>query len=107
MGRGVPRILVTIVMVMLAGCASKPTTRTADDAVCRKEAYNDPHVKALIARSVPGITNNIFDFSFSDPQTDAQYAYRQAVQACLVRRGLATAGGVEPVRQYPFGPLGY
>ena len=106
MGRGVPWVLVATVAALLAGCASKPTSQTADDSVCRREAYNDPQVKALIARSVPGITNNIFDYSYTDPQENARYAYRQAVQACMVRRGLSS-GGVEPVRQYPFGPLGF
>jgi hypothetical protein len=94
---------------VLAGCVSgRPAPRTADDAVCRQEAYNDPQVKALFNEALP--PNNdpqVFDFSFTTPRENAQYAFRQAVQACMQRRGLITSGGVEPVRQYPFSPLGF
>ena len=93
---------------LLAGCASgRPAPRTADDAVCRREAYNDPQVKALFAQVYPGSNNQVFDFSFTTPEENAQYAYRQAVVACMQRRGLMPPGGVEPVRQYPFSPLGF
>jgi hypothetical protein len=103
--RGVSCVLVATVAALLAGCASKPTPQTAGEATCRREAYNDPQVRTLMTKAIPG-GNHIFDFSFSDPQTEANYAYRQAFQACLVRLGLAS-GGVEPIKQYPYSPLAF
>jgi hypothetical protein len=61
----------------------------------------------LIARSVPNTTNNIFDWSLTTPQGDAQAAIQQATLDCMRRRGLATPGGVEPVKRYPFSPLAF
>ena len=106
--RRVPAMLTATVAVVLAGCAPRPAAQTAqaaDDAACRREAYNDPQVKALFAQVYPGSNNRVFDFSFTTPEENAQYAYRQAVLACMNRHGLG--GGVEPVRQYPFSPLGF
>ncbi len=89
-------------LLSLAACSSG-SPRTAGEEACRQQAYTDPHVKALIAASNPSTTNNIFDFSFTTPQDEAQAAVRQATLDCMRRRGLASAGGVEPVKQYPFG----
>jgi hypothetical protein len=105
--RRVPAIIAASVAVLLSGCASRPAAQTADDSVCRREAYNDPQVKALFIQAVQqGSNPPTFDFSFTTAQEDAQYAFRQAVQACMQRQGLAS-GGVEPVKQYPFSPLGF
>jgi hypothetical protein len=93
-------------LLWLAGCSSAPS-QSAGEAACRQQAYNDPHVKALIALSNPGTSNNIFDFSYTTPKEDAQAAVRQATLDCMRRRGLVSAGGVEPVKQYPFGGLGF
>jgi len=106
-GRRVPAMLAATVAVLLAGCASRPAAQTADDAVCRQEAYNDPEVKALFNQALPPYNQQVFDIRNTTPREDAQYAYRQALQACMQRRGLITSGGVEPVRQYPFSPLGF
>ena len=105
-GRGVSWVWVASVATLLAGCASKPTAQTVDDSACRQEAYNDPQVKALFNQANPWNDRTVFDFSYTTPREDAQYAYRQAVLACMQRRGLIS-GGVEPVRKYPFGPLGF
>ncbi|HEY6432988.1 MAG TPA: hypothetical protein VIZ17_13490 [Acetobacteraceae bacterium] len=93
-------------LLLLVGCSSRPP-QTAGEVACRQQAYTDPHVKALIAASNPSTTNNIFDFRFTTPQDDAQAAIRQATLDCMRRRGLISAGGVEPVKQYPFGGLGF
>ena len=106
--RCVPVMLAAIMAVPLVGCASRPAAQTADDSVCRREAYDDPQVKALFNQAlIQGPNPPTFDFSFSTAQENAQYAFRQAVLACMQRRGLMTSGGVEPVRQYPFSPLGF
>lgn len=111
--RRAPAMLAAAVALLLAGCASRPASQTAsgqtaDDAVCRREAYDDPQVKALSIQAMQqGPSPPTFDFSFTSAQENARYAYRQAVLACMQRRGLMTSGGVEPVRQYPFSPLGF
>jgi len=105
---GAAAMLAAAVAVLLVGCASRPAPQTADDSVCRREAYDDPQVKALFNQAlIQGRSPPPFDFSFTTPQENAQYAYRQAVLACMQRRGLMMSGGVEPVRQYPFSPLGF
>jgi len=106
--RRVSAMLAAVVAVVLAGCASRPATQTAqtaDDAACRREAYNDPQVKALFNQAVASPNTTPFDYSYTTPWENAQYAYRQAVLACMNRHGLG--GGVEPLRQYPFSPLGF
>jgi len=104
----VPATLAATIAVLLAGCASRPAAQTADDAACRQEAYNDPQVKALFNQAVTqGSNPPTFDFSSTTAPDNARYAYRQAVLACMQRRGLTTSGGVEPLRQYPFSPLGF
>ena len=103
----VPAMLAVALAGVLTGCASRQSTpQTADNAVCRQEAYNDPQVRAAFGQILPSNNPPPFDFSFTTPREDANYAYRQAVQACLQRLGLSS-GGVEPVKQYPFGPLGF
>jgi hypothetical protein len=104
--RSVTVTLLAGIVIALAGCASKSGPQTADEAACRREAYNDPQVRNYIVSGIPTTYNTIFDFSFSSPQTNAQFAFRRAYLDCLQRRGVIT-GGVEPVRQYPFGPLGF
>ncbi|HSU06070.1 MAG TPA: phosphoribosylamine--glycine ligase [Acetobacteraceae bacterium] len=93
-------------LMLLGACASRSPETTAQ-AACRREAYADPQVKTLIANSNPAVTNNIFDKSLTTPQEDAQAAVRQATLDCMRRRGLATPGGVEPVKRYPFSPLAF
>ena len=101
-------MLPVTVAVLLVGCASRPSAQTADDAVCRQEAYNDPQVKALFNQAAAqGSNSPTFDFSSTTAPENARYAYRQAVLACMQRRGLMASGGVEPVRQYPYSPLGF
>jgi hypothetical protein len=103
----VPAMLAVTLAGVLIGCASRQSTpQTADDAACRQEAYNDPQVKALFNQILAPRFPQPFDFSYTTPREDAQFAYQQAVQACLQRRGLSS-GGVEPVRQYPYSSLGF
>jgi hypothetical protein len=108
--RRVPIMLAATMAVVLVGCASRPAAQSGqapDDSVCRQEAYNDPQVHALFNDALPPYNQQVFDIRNTTPREDAQYAYRQALQACMQRRGLITSGGVEPVRQYPFSPLGF
>ncbi len=93
-------------LLLLAACSSG-SPRTAGEAACRRQAFNDPHVKALIAASNPSTYNTIFDFSLTTRQGDAQAAVSQATLDCMRRRGLTSSGGVEPVKQYPFGGFGF
>ncbi len=99
------RPLILLAVCVVAACSPHP--QTAGEAACRQEAYNDPQVKEMIATSNPAVTNNIFDKSNTTPQEDANAAVRQATLDCMRRRGLATRGGVEPVKRYPFSPLAF
>ncbi len=91
---------------LILGACSSSGPKTAIDAQCQREAENTPHVRALIAQSVPGTYNLTFDKSVSTPPVDAQFALRQAKLECLRRHGVPDTG-VEPVRNYGFSPLGY
>ena len=99
------RPLILLAVCVVAACSSRP--QTAGEAACRQEAYNDPQVREMIATSNPAVTNNVFDKSNTTPQEDANAAVRQATLDCMRRRGLATQGGVEPVKRYPFSPLAF
>ncbi|HEX5327991.1 MAG TPA: hypothetical protein VFW75_15090 [Acetobacteraceae bacterium] len=79
----------------------------AGDSACRREAYADPHVRALIGAATPSTNNSIFDKGNTAPQGVARAAVQQATLDCMRRRGLALPGGVEPVRHYDFSPLAY
>ena len=100
--------LVVAVGLLLVGCASSPKQQdAAGQAACRRDASNDPQVRQLTGRAVPGTYNIIFDKSFSTPDMLAREAYQKALLDCLQRRGLALPGGVEPVRRYPYSPFGF
>jgi hypothetical protein len=79
----------------VAGCRSwfEPSGNSVE-AVCSRQAYDDPTVKQVMIRSMGEPSAN--------PQTQFDYekALRDATNACLRKRGVAVRGGVEPVRPY-------
>jgi hypothetical protein len=82
---------VWLMLFTLAGCAA---SRPGDspEAVCRRQAYDDPAVKRL----------TIENLGSSSADADAQFEYdkalRDATQTCLRQKGIQVRGGVEPVR---------
>ncbi|HTW73190.1 MAG TPA: hypothetical protein VME47_25155 [Acetobacteraceae bacterium] len=84
-----------LLALSLAGCSSwfEPAGNSPE-AVCRRQAYDDPTVKQIIVRSMGQPSAN--------PQTQFDYekALRDATNACLKKKGIAVRGGVEPVRPY-------
>jgi predicted component of type VI protein secretion system len=85
------RHCVCLLALLLAGCGSgKPND--SPEAACRRQAYNDPKVKALTVQSTEAASIN--------PQSNFDYtmALREATQACLKQSGAQVRGGVEPVR---------
>jgi len=84
---------VWLLLVILAGCASG-RGGGSPEAVCRRQAYDDPAVKHL---TIEGLGEPA-----ANPQTQFNYemALRAATDACLRRKGIQVRGGVEPVRPY-------
>ncbi len=97
-----------LLLPLLSGCGGgSGLPQTEGAAECRQVALRDPEVRATIAATNRGTTNNVFDKSLQDPHELAREATRQATLDCMRKRGFAGPGGVEPVRNYPFGPLGF
>jgi len=80
---------VWLLLVPLAGCGWG-ASGTGPDAVCERQAYDDPAVKNLM---VPTRAQ-----TSSDHQYALTLALRNAKQACLRQRGIVVRGGVEPVK---------
>jgi hypothetical protein len=77
---------------LLAGCGIWGSQDNSPEGQCRRQAYDDPTVKSLTVESLGQSADN--------PDSDYQYnvALRAATQKCLQQKGIATRGGVEPVR---------
>jgi hypothetical protein len=86
------RRCVWLLLLALAACGSFGTAGDSPEAVCRRQAYDDPTVKRL------GIEN--LGASAPDPGLDFDYnlAMRKATDTCLRQKGITVRGGVEPVR---------
>jgi len=85
------RRILPLLVLLLAACGP---TGTGPEAVCEREANDDPAVKLLIVRNLgnPGSSYNY--------QSDLANAHARAKRACLRRLGqLPPGGGVEQVRQ--------
>jgi hypothetical protein len=82
---------ICLVLVLLAGCGASNSGDTPE-AVCRRQAYDDPTVKHLTVENLGASAPN--------PGADFDYnkALRDATDACLRQKGIQVRGGVEPVR---------
>ena len=89
--------------MLLAGCAPPQDNRFAAyrtpnvPAECRAAVYEDPEVKHLIAAGTAApdyMAENQNKLAFREAEVERQ---------CMVQRGLARGGGVEPVK-YPWYP---
>ena len=77
--------------VLLTAC-SFGASDNSPQALCERQAYDDPAVREIIGNSA----GNYMD---GGPQRDQMlWAVRQGTQRCLQKKGLAPPGGVEPVR---------
>ena len=82
---------VWLVLMILAGCApSSPAD--SPQAICHRQAYDDPTVKRLTVESLGAAS--------ADPNSAFEYnkALRDATNACLRQKGVQVRGGVEMVR---------
>jgi len=97
--------VILIALLALAACGSS-NPPVPGEAQCRAEALQQPNVKAAITNSNTSSTNTLFNKGLQDPQEIARQTLQQATLDCMRRRGFATPGGVEPVKQYPFSSWG-
>lgn len=84
------RVLAPFAVFLLAACGG--TADNSPEAICRRQAYDDPAVRAVRVQmmQIP-----------SGPlalQGQLQYLLSQATIRCTQDKGLAVPGGVEPVR---------
>ncbi len=77
-------------LLLLAACAREPESA---QAVCERQANNDPAVKRLIIKGVGSA------YFLHDSQDELNAAKQDAMLACLRDRGVIRKGGVE--RQKP------
>jgi len=86
-----------------SGCAPPPENRFAAYRTpnvppeCRAAVYNDPEVRQLIAAGTavpPYMADNQNKLAFKEAEVERR---------CMVQKGLARGGGVEPVK-YPWYP---
>jgi len=86
-------------LLLLAGCAggvineALPREPGPDAAACREEAIHDPEARRVAASAAAG----------NPAQEDRvrrqwREVLRRRYDACMIRRGARSAGGVEPVR---------
>lgn len=78
--------------LLLAGCGMFGPKNQSPQAECEWQANTDPKVQDLTLRQ--------FNATPSDPdlRPDIAVAKHEAVQRCLLAKGLAAPGGVEPLR---------
>ena len=86
------RVLTFCLVLLLGACANSDSPQ----AVCRRQASNDPEVRALTVQALiqPMMAPNYYP--------EIEFHRRQAELRCLQNKGLATPGGVEPVMPSPF-----
>ncbi len=81
-----------LLFVLLTGCVVTPKD-DSPEAICRRQAYDDPKVKTMTVHSLYLTGNQMSSYD------DYDHALHDATQACLIKMGIP-AGGVQPVRQY-------
>jgi hypothetical protein len=86
--------LAGLLLLLLAGCGSN-SPDDSPDAVCRRQAYDDPTVKDLTIGSTNWVQQNPLK---GQSQFEYNQALRDATDACLRQKGIQVRGGVEPVR---------
>jgi hypothetical protein len=97
------RITALLLLAFAAGaCASRPPAPAAeaespDAAACRAEARVAPEVRAAGRQFNPGNPANA-----ARVRQEQEAAQTRAFRNCMVRRGAALPGGVEPVRRPMF-----
>jgi len=79
-----------LLLYVLVGCAPSAPDGSPE-AVCRRQAYDDPAVKRLLLLSLGESGAN------AQSQFDYNMALRNATDACLRQKGVQVRGGVEPV----------
>jgi hypothetical protein len=80
-----------LLLPLVSGCASYPSG-DSPQAVCQREALDDPAVKQLtIAQMNSGAMSGKARFDYT-------HALHDAYNNCLRRRGVVVRGGVEAVR---------
>jgi len=85
------RPAVWLVLLVLAACGSN-SPADSPDAVCRRQAYDDPAVKHLTIATLQNASPS------GQVVSDYNQALRDATQACLRQKGIQVRGGVELVR---------
>ncbi|HWA79113.1 MAG TPA: hypothetical protein VG848_02270 [Acetobacteraceae bacterium] len=83
------RVLALLAVLLPAACAPSDDS---PQAVCRRQAYDDPQVRALRVQMMQSSSANL------GSRGQLQYLLRQATLRCLQDKGLAVPGGVEPVQ---------
>jgi len=84
-----------LLLPLVSGCASFPSGNSPQ-AVCQRDALNDPAVKRITIEQMSGqMTSGLMS-----PKTNFDYnqAVRDAYNNCLLRHGVTVRGGVESVR---------
>ena len=82
-----------LLLCILAGCAPG-NSGDSPEAVCRRQAYDDPKVKQLTVEGMGQATAN------PQVQFDYRKALYDATNACLRQKGIQVRGGVEPVQPH-------
>jgi hypothetical protein len=95
------RLALLLPLLALAGCGgSRPDSatrepETPDEAICRREARNSPAVRETWREWNPRNEMNV-----ARTGEERRIAEIRAFRDCMIRRGAALPGGVEPQRRF-------
>jgi predicted small lipoprotein YifL len=85
-------LLSLLLLLPLAGCGLFGPTGNTPQAECERQANQDPKVVDLTMKQFATTPSG------QDYRPDIAVARHEALQRCLLARGLIAPGGVEPVR---------